>query len=500
MNLVGFGLTVHDTSIAAYKNGKFLYRKAERQFNSKHAHAGIDWAKSVLKEWGIDKYESAVSTWLAGTDSNQFVTEKDNVTYLDHHYSHQLSASVKRENNLVLDAFAKGPSSVPGGLSPYSGLMQNIRLTELTPIYLLSAMIRSAYFDHETELRNYAEYTQGLFNDIEDSYVINKDVSKCNSWETFIRFIDLPGKIMGLQAYGKPDFKKVKEWSTRQGMRNYSVFTELMHYPKDDLNADMAATVHKVVEQIVMQKVQFCHFSDFNYSGGLAQNVVINRAMLDAGKIPHIDPWAYDGGCSIGALNYLLDKHDIERPFNWEQDDEAPLGEPDAAIYKQVAELLAQNKVVGWYQGNGEVGPRALGNRSILFNPTHKDNKDKINKIKNREWWRPFGASVKEDQADKFFDLPVSRHMLFNSNVKYSGIPAVTHVDGTCRHQTVPETNHQYYWMLDAFEQETGLPVLGNTSLNKQGKPICSTVEEALDIFKTSELDAICIGDTLYEN
>ena len=196
----------------------------------------------------------------------------------------------------------------------------------------------------------------------------------------------------------------------------------------------------------------------------------------------------------------MLDKHSIKRPNHWEQDDEAPLGEPDGPLFKRVAELLAQNKVVGWYQGKGEVGPRALGNRSILFNPTLKDNKDRINKIKNREWWRPFGASVKEDQADRFFDLPVSRHMLFNSNVKYSGIPAVTHVDGTCRHQTVPETNHQYYWMLEAFEQETGLPVLGNTSLNKQGKPICSTVEEALDIFKTSELDAICIGDTLYEN
>ena len=497
MNLVGFGLTAHDTSIAAYKNGKFLYRKAERQFKSKHAHAGITWAKSVLKEWGIDKYESAISTWLAGTDSNQFVAEKNGVTYLDHHYSHLLSASVKRENNLVLDTFAKGPANVPDALSPYSGLFNKQRISEVSPAIILSALLQSSYFDHETELKEYMDTSDGFFNDVVDAYLKNKDVTKTASWDALIRFIDLPGKIMGLQSYGKPDEIFIKKWLQVGAFRNLTLLQTISYEPKEQITKNYIRTIHSFCEKLVLEKAMV---PEFNYSGGLAQNVVWNRALLDAGKTPHIDPWAYDGGCSIGALHYLLDKHDIERPFNWEQDDEAPSGEPDGPLYKQVAELLAQNKVVGWYQGNGEVGPRALGNRSILFNPTHKDNKDKINKIKNREWWRPFGASVKEDQADKFFDLPVSRHMLFNSNVKYSGIPAVTHVDGTCRHQTVPETNHQYYWMLDAFEQETGLPVLGNTSLNKQGKPICSTVEEALDIFKTSELDAICIGDTLYEN
>jgi len=495
MDLVGFGLTVHDTSIAAYKNGKFLYRKAERQFNSKHAHAGIDWAKSVLKEWDIDKYELAISTWLKGTDSSEFVKEKDNITYLDHHYSHQLSASVKRENNLVLDAFAKGPSSVPGGLSPYSGLMQDIRLTELTPIYLLSSMIRSAYFNHETELRNYAEYTQGIFNDIEDGYALNKDVSKCGSWETFIKFIDIPGKVMGLQGYGEADFDQAKEWVARGRLRNYSLFTEFMHLPKDSLDANMISTVHKLVELMVLEKV---HYPEFSYSGGLAQNVVINRAMLDAGYKPHIDPWAYDGGCSIGALHYLLDKHNIERPFNWHQDDEAPLGEPDGPLYERVAELIANNKTVGWYQGHGEVGPRALGNRSILFNATNSKAKQIVNKLKGREDWRPVGASVKEDQASKFFDLPKSRHMLFNSNVINSDLTGITHADGTCRHQTVPEDNHQFYWLLEAVEQQLGLPVVLNTSLNQIGKPICGTIQQAWDFYQNSELDAICIGDQLW--
>jgi len=142
------------------------------------------------------------------------------------------------------------------------------------------------------------------------------------------------------------------------------------------------------------------------------------------------------------------------------------------------------------------VGPRALGQRSILFNPTHENGKNIVNRVKQREWWRPFGASVKEDQSKRFFDLPVSRHMLINSNVKYSGIPAVTHVDGTCRHQTVPESNKIYYELLDEVEKLIDVPVVLNTSLNMRGKPICSTMDQAKQI----PVDILCIGDDIYEN
>jgi carbamoyltransferase len=491
MNLVGFGLTAHDSSVAAYKNGKFLYRKAERQFKSKHAYADKAWAETVLKEWGIEKYESMESTFLTG--GNPHKTKEDN--RLDHHYTHLLSSSVYRDTHLVLDSLATGPSANGRNMSPYTGMIkvgnrQTQRLLETSVPELLNTCVYST--DLKENPDNFGFKENEIFSFVEE--LMKK--GKHPEFHRLVETIDLPGKVMGLQSYGKINHSKLKEWLSINQYRNNIARKDMIN---SVFNHNHIATIHKFCEEITLEKAKLIP-NCFTYSGGVAQNVVINRAMLDAGLDVHIDPWAYDGGCSIGALHYLLDKHDIERPFNWEQDDEAPSGEPDGPLYKQVAELLAQNKVVGWYQGKGEVGPRALGNRSILFNPTHKDNKDRINKIKNREWWRPFGASVKEDQADRFFDLPVSRHMLFNSNVKYSGIPAVTHVDGTCRHQTVPETNHQYYWMLEAFEQETGLPVLGNTSLNKQGKPICSTVEEALDIFKTSELDAICIGDTLYEN
>ena len=201
--------------------------------------------------------------------------------------------------------------------------------------------------------------------------------------------------------------------------RNLAVILESYHTFPENINPDYIATVHKFCEESVLQKTTY---PTFNYTGGVAQNVVFNRAMLDIGVVPNIDPWAYDGGCSIGALNYLLDKHNIERYAGWVQDDESPVDEPGVYTLVQISQLLAEGKVVGWYQGNGEVGPRALGNRSILYDPSRKDAKDKVNKIKQREWWRPFGASVLESKASQFFDLPESRHMLFNSNVLYSGI------------------------------------------------------------------------------
>ena len=301
---------------------------------------------------------------------------------------------------------------------------------------------------------------------------------------------------MSLQSYGKPDYNKVENWHKLERFRNRIVFSEAAHTDVDNLNYNYISTLHKFCEQLVLD---FAPDIPFHYSGGVAQNVVWNRAMLDAGKLPTVYPWAYDGGCSIGALNYLLDKHNIKRNADWVQDDEAPQDEPSLYTLIEVSQLLAEGKVVGWYQGNGEVGPRALGNRSILYDPSKEDAKDKVNKIKQREWWRPFGASVLESKASQFFDLPESRYMLFNSNVLYSGIPGVTHVDGTCRHQTVPDNDTPFQWLLTYFELETGLPMLLNTSLNAKGKPLCSTIQQAVDLFKETEMDALCVGDTLYQ-
>tara|TARA_B000000557_G_scaffold224042_1_gene193472 strand:- start:2533 stop:3087 length:555 start_codon:yes stop_codon:yes gene_type:complete len=180
--------------------------------------------------------------------------------------------------------------------------------------------------------------------------------------------------------------------------------------------------------------------------------------------------------------------------FPYCQDDYAPEEVTDKTI-EQAAELLAQGKIVGWYQGHGEIGPRALGNRSILMDPTIKNGKDILNsRVKKREWWRPFGASVLKDKAADYFDIEDSPYMLYNAKVKQSGLDPITHVDGTCRHQTVTyESNPTYYKLISAFEKKTGCPILLNTSLNIGGKPIAGTPEDA----DVSGLDALIIGNQI---
>ena len=164
-------------------------------------------------------------------------------------------------------------------------------------------------------------------------------------------------------------------------------------------------------------------------------------------------------------------------------------------LYKKVAELIAEQNIVGWFQGASETGPRALGNRSILADARSFRIKDRINEsVKHREWYRPFAPSCLEEEADKYFTHSThSPHMLLISDVKHewrSRLPAITHVDGTARLQTVSkETNPKYWKLINAFKNLTGIPVILNTSFNDNSQPIVETPENAIDCFYDTQMD-----------
>lgn len=167
----------------------------------------------------------------------------------------------------------------------------------------------------------------------------------------------------------------------------------------------------------------------------------------------------------------------------------------------RISEELAQGKIVGWFQGKGEIGPRALGNRSILMRPDIPNGKDIINsKVKFREEFRPFGCSVLEDRTSEFFECDFSSpYMLYSIPVKDKKLlDSVTHIDGTSRIQTVNSDSKVFFKLLKAFEKKTGVPVLLNTSLNVNKKPIASAINDAMGVFETTGLDILCIGNTVY--
>jgi carbamoyltransferase len=172
----------------------------------------------------------------------------------------------------------------------------------------------------------------------------------------------------------------------------------------------------------------------------------------------------------------------------------------DEELYKTVTDEILDAGVIGWFQGSAEFGPRALGNRSILVDPRRTDAKELLNeKIKRRESFRPFAPSILEEYVEEYFEgadkVPFMEKVYPIKKEKHSVIPAVTHVDGTGRLQTVSaSTNPRYHKLIDTFREKTGVPVLLNTSFN-ENEPIVNTPQEALDCFLRTKMDILVLGN-----
>lgn len=239
-----------------------------------------------------------------------------------------------------------------------------------------------------------------------------------------------------------------------------------------------------------------------SFSGGVAQNSCLNTHIRKTFPSLIVPPHSPDDGISLGCVEFLRRKYEQD-PFDttgfpfW-QTDEAPHEEVSKKTIDKTTELLAKGKIVAWYQGHGEIGPRALGNRSILMDPTIKNGKDIINnKVKHRESYRPFGASVLLEDVSSVFDCNQdSEYMLFVYNcLDPERYASISHIDGTCRIQTVKDG--RFYDLINSFKKKTGIPMILNTSLNVNGKPIAGYTENAKELYDTTEIDAIVIGNEI---
>lgn len=312
---------------------------------------------------------------------------------------------------------------------------------------------------------------------------------------------------------------------------NYSEQARLnQHY------ADIAASIQHVTEEVLLRMATHVHrktgLRRLCFAGGVALNSVANGRILREAPFDElfIPPAAGDGGGALGAALYAYhtvmgkSRDFVLRHAYWGQEySDAEINaflrthgvpyelfDDDDALLDRIASYLQKGKVVGWYQGRFELGPRALGNRSILADPRNPAMKDIVNtKIKFREPFRPFAPSVLVERATEFFDLAEpqrhypARYMLYVVNVHTSQrqrIPAVTHVDGTARLQTVDrETAPRYYRLIQLFGQATGVPVLLNTSFNLKGEPIVNTPGDAFSTFRRSGMDVLVMGSHVIE-
>ena len=388
----------------------------------------------------------------------------------------------------------------------------------------------------ENTSTSYGVYTQGRYRslghvDLPHSLgLLYEDVTE---FLGFLRSSD-EYKVMALASYGKPRFlDEFRDIVSSEGGGRYSIgqlrLAERFGEPRrrgaalTERDYDLAHSLQKVLEETALDLVRWLHeasgMENLAMAGGVALNCVMNARIRDDGPFENVwaQPAAGDAGTALGAalwvdhvergrpprhwqmrhayLGPAFDDDEIERFLIWSKTPYRRLTD----VAAETADMLADGKIIGWFQGRMEFGPRALGARSILASPLGGDMQARLNDIKDREDFRPVAPVVLEEEAGEWFEgAGVAPYMLFVFPVKEdkaSRIPAVRHVDGTARVQTINREQHAlYYDLLRAFKQRTGVPVLINTSFNTRGEPIVCTPRDAVESYYTSPLDALVIG------
>jgi carbamoyltransferase len=358
------------------------------------------------------------------------------------------------------------------------------------------------------------------------------------------------GKTMGLAPYGKATDKIPKLFDDTSiaalanrniivptypngASVNYMLYDYLNDLPETDVTLndnrrDLAWACQSETQQqvldLIRSAVKKTGQKQVVLSGGYGLNCVANYSYLDQlaeeGIKLYVEPISNDAGTAIGAallvfnrkyphmhvdhtknrlylgFEYNYTDDDLQKYVNWYG---AEILDADNST---VVDLLLNKNIVAMFQGRSENGPRALGNRSLMFNPTYEDGKDFVNQIKNREYFRPFAGSILQEHVHEWFDLKGmedSPYMMYAVNCQpgvKEKIPSIIHVDDTCRIQTVTsEQNYHYYNLINDFYEKTGVPILFNTSFNLGGDPLVETLDDAVHTLYHSKIEYVYLPE-----
>lgn len=505
MKLLSIAIPHHDVNFAFFDGAGVRYLKLERTHQEKRfALADLrQWKREAQALWG-DEVDQA-QDWAFSLDPGTLPPE------VRRHLPGQalLELSAGKVEALPL------PAPVCDHLGVPSGWLVSHHLLHALSTWMLEerpADVRIVV-DGVGDGRSWSVYRQErlvAFGDVRSAGSIGwgiRDAGKLLGVKA-THYNDIAGKVMGLQSYGRVDagfrdhlrafgMDRLQElWSPRQweAWRGDALLASLSPL-------DWIASVHERTGELLVEFFQRHASAEdvISYTGGVAQNVLWNARLRS--RFPHlvVPPHASDEGLSLGGLEWLRRRHGLP-PLRWPQfpfaqADTPPPGDPSPQTIDTVARWLAQGLVVGWYQGQGEVGPRALGHRSILMDPRLPDGRQRLNRVKRREAYRPFGASVLQEHFGEHFAGAADAFMLYACRVTGDPLPAVTHVDGSCRVQRVDRGQAAFHALLTRFHELTGCAVLANTSLNLAGKPLAARPSHAAELFETTLLDALVIGD-----
>ena len=557
MNILGISAFYHDAAAALLCDGRLVAAAHEERFTRKRHDPDlpVNAVAYCLEAAGIDIHDI---DYVVFYDKPFIKLERILMTYIAT-FPRSLPSFIKS-----MPIWLKEKLWIPSAIGKRLGYRGEVLFAEHHQSHAASAFLPSPFEEAAIltcdGVGEWATSTQGVGrgNQFELTREIRFPHSLGLLYSAFTYYLGFKVnsaeyKVMGAAPYGKPIYKDTildelvdlrDDGSFRINMKYFAYdygltmtngrFAKLFGHPvrgmDDEMEAfhwDMAASVQKVTEEIVLRIARDLHartgMENLCMAGGVALNCVANGRIIREGPFKNlwVQPAAGDAGGALGAAlfahNCLLDNPRTFRMDHafWgpEYSDEAIRGYLDACgapyrtlsrdemIRETARQLNGEQAVVGWFQGRMEWGPRSLGSRSILADARNEENWRRVNlKIKYRESFRPFAPACLEEKASEWFDIDRdSPYMLLVCQVREGrNVPAVTHVDGSARLQTVNRASHaEFYDLIAEFDRLADCPVLINTSFNVRGEPIVCSPEDAYRCFMRTEMDVLVLGNQI---
>lgn len=535
MIILGVNRSPHDASATLLIDNEIVFHvEAERLSNIKHDGTPFESIRRIkdyvdhidilalsglyeTKPYDGGKTQNAYSTYVRGLGRSFLEHEfREYDFWFSHHRVHAATAFYNSGFDKALCIVKDGAGS---HLSDAETLLD---VAEIGSCFIVEYPFKvDVVFQHFSTDKEIEPIRDG-------SVLITNSVSEGSIYKSFSYHLGFggngPGKVMGLSSYGKPDPSVPPIFDENNLVDKNLIFYEGgMRLPVPETFEQKANYAYRLqqdvqdkVAQDILRFVSETGIKNVCLSGGFFLNCMSNFNLLDV--LPkdinvYVEPMCYDAGNSLGAakLAYYLETQSIEiKPQKHVYLGEVPIYtdidqdkfEVTDVSFDNIAKLISDRNIVAIFQGRSESGPRALGNRSILYDPRDPEGKDHVNTVKMREWFRPFAGTVLLENVNEWFDmrtLKESPFMMFGVNVLpevWDKIPAITHVDGTCRVQTLKrEDNPNYYRLIEEFYKLTGVPILLNTSFNLAGDCIVETLDDALSTLERSDINYLFLPE-----
>ena len=497
MKILTIPLLAHDASICILEDNEITSYRMEERFSRNKHDFNYDHVLNDLKDTFFDKV-IITHHFLDFTYSLKQVKDKlSKISYQElvidkekHHIYHAYSGlyNSKFDEAICFSVDASG------------AILDNDEI-EIESVYHLKRDKKEIQLYQRTR-----EFKPDRDNHCFWKYISSLDENNLSVGEQYLKTsskfgykpIDGAGKLMGLAQYKNHKEKLQYPYNSKK----WKVRVDEAYHLQQETQTHISNLILKYTEETGIKNVVI--------SGGYGLNCVANYHYLKQLKDInlYVDPICFDAGISIGAAYYhCKDKSKIEPLKNvyiGYQEETYDLNEleTEQVSYDDIVNLLLQKNIVALFQGKSEAGQRALGNRSLLFDPRVLNGKDIVNQIKRRENFRPFAGTILQEEAHKWFNMlsleesPYMQYAMDAYENAIEQVPAIIHADNTCRIQTVTEEqNKHYYNLISCFFEKTGVPMLMNTSFNLGGEPLVETIEHAIHTLKNSMIEYLYLPE-----